>query len=321
MRIEDDAESWESIGTLAAREIERCVLTNELASAQQLADSIAGAVTGERTALHADRAARPGPAGRRRVLPARRRATAQGAGGRGRGAQPPVPDGRGVDGAAAGRNARQRGPRPHHPPAARAADRLRCGRAPGRGAAQELAQPRRAPHRRRSAAGVRRQRGAARADGDARRRRPAGAAGFHPRHRPDWHEGGLRNAGAGLRLERRDPGHGGARARVAARSQDHSAALPRADQQRADRHRRGTARSHHRSAGQPARTSRLDGGAPRRRSTGARGGRRYAPRGCATPRPGACAVSAPTKRARHWKRRPGKAAAASARSPSASWRR
>jgi HEAT repeat protein len=53
MRIEEDAEAWESIATLAAREIERCVLTSELGSAQQLADSIAGAAAGDRAALHA----------------------------------------------------------------------------------------------------------------------------------------------------------------------------------------------------------------------------------------------------------------------------
>ena len=52
LRIEDDAEAWETIGTLAAREIEHAVLTSDLAGAQQLADSIAGAATGE-PALHA----------------------------------------------------------------------------------------------------------------------------------------------------------------------------------------------------------------------------------------------------------------------------
>ena len=52
MRIEHDPEAWESIGTLAAREIERCVLTNDLGSAQLLAESIAGAATGDRAALH-----------------------------------------------------------------------------------------------------------------------------------------------------------------------------------------------------------------------------------------------------------------------------
>ena len=53
MRIEEGAEAWATIGTLAAREIERYVLTNELAGAQQLADGIAGAAAGERVALHA----------------------------------------------------------------------------------------------------------------------------------------------------------------------------------------------------------------------------------------------------------------------------
>ena len=91
LRIEDDAEAWETIGTLAAREIEHAVLTSDLAGAQQLADSIAGAATGERGAPRG-RAASPGAARRRGVLAACRRATAQGAGGRGRRAQPVVPD-------------------------------------------------------------------------------------------------------------------------------------------------------------------------------------------------------------------------------------
>ena len=53
LRIEEGAEAWATIGTLAAQEIERYVLTNELAGAQQLADGIAGAAAGERVALHA----------------------------------------------------------------------------------------------------------------------------------------------------------------------------------------------------------------------------------------------------------------------------
>ena len=69
LRIEDDAEAWETIGTLAAREIEHAVLTSDLAGAQQLADSIAGAATGER-ALHAaaQRSRRGSPAGRSRGM-------------------------------------------------------------------------------------------------------------------------------------------------------------------------------------------------------------------------------------------------------------
>ena len=199
MRIEEGAEAWATIGTLAAREIERYVLTNELAGAQQLADGIAGAAAGERVALQAtaQRVQTRLAAGAfsRHVVAQLHKATEADAAALSRLCLTVGPG----DGAAARRNARQRGPRPHHPAAARAADQLRRGRTPGRGAAQELAQPRRAAHGRRSAAGVRRQRGAARADGDARRRRSPGAAGFDPRHRPDWHQRGLRHAGAGVR--------------------------------------------------------------------------------------------------------------------------
>jgi HEAT repeat protein len=53
LRIEEDAETWEAIANLAARDIERGVLTSNLAAAQQLADAIAGVAGGERQALHA----------------------------------------------------------------------------------------------------------------------------------------------------------------------------------------------------------------------------------------------------------------------------
>jgi hypothetical protein len=51
LRIENDAETWETIGALAAREIERCVLTGDLVFAQRLADSLQEAAGGERPAL------------------------------------------------------------------------------------------------------------------------------------------------------------------------------------------------------------------------------------------------------------------------------
>lgn len=51
MRIEEEPEAWESIGTLAAREIERCVLTGALSAAQRLADSLASAAGGDRPEL------------------------------------------------------------------------------------------------------------------------------------------------------------------------------------------------------------------------------------------------------------------------------
>jgi hypothetical protein len=53
MRIEEDPEVWETIGNLAARDIERCVLSNDLPTAQQLANGVSGVASGERAALHA----------------------------------------------------------------------------------------------------------------------------------------------------------------------------------------------------------------------------------------------------------------------------
>ena len=209
MRIEEDAEAWESIGTLAAREIERCVLTSELGSAQQLADGIAGAATGDRPALHATaqrvQARLAGGAFSRHVVAQLRKA----------------PE---AEVAALSRLCQTVGPplvRPlaetlaneDHVQAIRRLRELLIGfGAAGRQAvehAEELDQPRRPPHGHRPVAGLRGQRGAARAGGDAERRRSPGAAGFDSRHRADRHQGSLRHAGTRLRIERGHSRHGG----------------------------------------------------------------------------------------------------------------